>query len=107
MHDRFTGAEQRITYESIETLTDHLDTSLLASWGAAIRRFFEWIGLWSKPGAGAEQELALIGGTLPRALNGTPAEAPAGESDNTEPEAAEGGEGESGSDNILQRLFES
>ena len=70
--DHASEATQKLIYESVETVDNNLpEASILERIGAGFEDFFEWLGLIGNPGEGIETELAVIGGSLPRALAGT------------------------------------
>ncbi|MEE8452868.1 MAG: hypothetical protein V3R99_13165, partial [Thermoguttaceae bacterium] len=105
IRDFLSGQTQKVIYSNIETLDDNLtEADPLNILGDGIDEFLVWLNRMSSEGA--EDELAVIGNSLPRALTGAPVSTtlPGAIPD---PEAPSGGglaqEGTPG----FQRLFES
>ncbi|PYR44864.1 MAG: hypothetical protein DMF89_26665, partial [Acidobacteria bacterium] len=73
IEDTRGGDKEVITYDiAVEKPQNQLDeASTLEKLGDWFRRFFRFLTFWlDDPGAGAQKELAIIGGSLPRALKG-------------------------------------
>ncbi|KPJ79284.1 MAG: hypothetical protein AMJ58_12585 [Gammaproteobacteria bacterium SG8_30] len=71
-----TGSDvaQTVVITNASDTNNLTEPSLFERIGAALVRFFRWLAFWTDdptPQGGAETELALIGGSLPKALNGT------------------------------------
>ncbi len=72
VQDHASKAQQVVAYDAVETLTNNLpQASSLEKIGDAFGDFFRWIGLIAQPGQGADEEMAVLGTSLPRALAGT------------------------------------
>ena len=70
------GPKEVIVHKFVETVNDNLAAaSTLEKIGGWLKRFFRSLLFWlDDPGKGAETELALLGGSLPRAIGGSQAD---------------------------------
>ncbi|HEX6657481.1 MAG TPA: hypothetical protein VF065_05330, partial [Ilumatobacter sp.] len=98
IEDLASDATQVVFRENVETLTDNLPgASNIEILGDGFEDFLDWLDRLSDPGEGLQQELAVLGNSLPRVLTGVPvgrgtipAGTPEGEEEET-PQALPGG----------------
>jgi hypothetical protein len=94
-----------VVHRNVETFTNNLgEATLLEKAGDALQDFFEWLGLVGNPGEGADANLALLGGSLPRALTGS--QSASGRPLSGEDGESEGAENASPAEQGWKRLIE-
>ena len=72
IHDRASHADEIVKYENVASYVNNLPQATAAEIiGDAFVNVFPWLDQIADPGQGAESEMAVIGGSLPRALAGT------------------------------------